>query len=600
MRRFRVLNWWFPRKRAARHFQEGTRLAQGGRLQAAVEELRRAVALQPDLAEAHFNLGSACRDLGRPEAAAASYRRAAELRPDSADAWLALGATLRELGQLEPALDALKRALALNRGLAEAHQELGNAHTALGNWREALEHFRSVLAVAPDNAAARWAAAMAQIPAIPESASESAVQRRAFEASLAELERALRGRRDAYAAVAVHQPFYLAYQEEDNRELLVRYGGLSADLMRGWQESAGLAAPRARRGAQPVRVGIVSAHVHEHSVWTALVRGWIEELDAARFELHVFSLGTGNDAETRAASARAEEFHSGPRPFPEWARLIHESELDILLYPEIGMDATTAKLAAMRLAPVQATSWGHPQTSGLPTMDYFLSAEDLEPAGAQAHYSEKLVLLPHLGVHLSPAKEPPAADFEMEGEGPLLLCPGTPFKYAPQFDRALVEIARRLEKGRLVFFSAKPQALSGKLRQRLERAGLDFAGRARFVPWLAPGEFRALMARADLFLDTIGFSGFNTALQAVECGLPIVTREGRFMRGRLASGILKRVGVGELVVPSEEAYAELAVGLAQDRGRREALKKAIESKRHVLFGDPAPVAALQEFLLKVR
>jgi predicted O-linked N-acetylglucosamine transferase (SPINDLY family) len=592
-----VLKWWFPRKRAASHFQEGIRLAQAGRIAAAAGHLRRAAELRPDFAEAHFNLGSACRDLGRLEDAAAAYRRAAELKRDAADPWLSLGATLRELGRLEEAAEVLKRALALNPSLVEAHQELGNAHTALGNWREALEHFRAALAAAPDNAAARWAGAMAQIPAIPQSETERATQRAAFDAALADLERTLRGRAGAHAAVAVHQPFYLAYQEEDNRALLARYGRLSADLMRGWQEGAGLAPPAPRAGAQPARVGFVSAHVHSHSVWNALVRGWIAELDPSRFELHLFSLGSRNDAETRAAAARAEEFHAGPRPFQQWARLIHESELDVLVYPEIGMDATTAKLAAMRLAPVQATSWGHPQTSGLPTMDCFLSAEDLEPPGAQAHYTEKLVLLPHVGCYLSRDDVPAGNCPEVEGEGPLLLCPGTPFKYAPQFDQVLVEIARRLGKCRLAFFTARPQALSQKLRQRLERAGLDFERHARFLPWLPPGEFRALMARADLYLDTIGFSGFNTALQAVECGLPVVTREGRFMRGRLASGILKRIGLPELVAADESAYVELAVRLAGDSGD---LRTAIEAKRDVLFNDPAPVAALQEFLLRVR
>ena len=65
-------------------------------------------------------------------------------------------------------------------------------------------------------------------------------------------------------------------------------------------------------------------------------------------------------------------------------------------------------------------------------------------------------------------------------------------------------------------------------------------------------------------LDTIGFSGFNTAMQAVGSGLPIVTREGRFMRGRLASGLLKRMGLPELVAQSEEEYVAMAARLARD------------------------------------
>ena len=99
-----------------------------------------------------------------------------------------------------------------------------------------------------------------------------------------------------------------------------------------------------------------------------------------------------------------------------------------------------------------------------------------------------------------------------------------------------------------------------------------------------------------MYLDTIGFSGFNTALQAVECGLPIVTREGRFLRGRLASGILKRLGLHELVVPTEQAYADLVVRLAEDSAYREALAARIEGSRAALYEDRAPVRALEDFL----
>jgi protein O-GlcNAc transferase len=579
-----VLNWLFGEKRAARYFEEGTRLAQSGQIPAAAERLRRAVKLNPRHAEAQFNLGSACRDLGDLEGALAAYRRAAELRPQAADPLLAAGAVLIELRRPQEALEPLMKALALNRNLAEAHHELGNAHTALGNWREAVEHFRSALALFPQRAEARWAAAMAQIPAIYASAAEPEERRRAFTAELAALEQwAGAASPGSERAVAVHQPFYLAYQEVSNRELLERYGRICAQLMGRWQQHAGLiVGPRAHEG--PKRVGIVSAHIHDHSVWNALVRGWVEELDPERCELHLFHLGGGHDAETRRAATHAAEFHQGRRPFEAWARVIHDSELDVLIYPEIGMDATTAKLAAMRLAPVQATSWGHPETSGLPTIDYFLSAAGLEPADAQANYSEKLVLLPNLGCYLRKPERQVAAELPSGLSGPVLVCPGTPFKYAPQHDRVLVEIARRVPQARFVFFTGDPPALSDKLARRLRSAGLEFT----MLPWLTAGKFRALLTAADVYLDTIGFSGFNTALQAVECGLPVVTREGRFLRGRLASGILRHIGAADLIAADDEAYIELAVSLAKSSRKIKADDR--------LYQDAAPVAALQDFL----
>ncbi|HEX9431804.1 MAG TPA: hypothetical protein VF936_03340, partial [Burkholderiales bacterium] len=128
--------------------------------------------------------------------------------------------------------------------------------------------------------------------------------------------------------------------------------------------------------------------------------------------------------------------------------------------------------------------------------------------------------------------------------------------------------------------------------------GLSYERFVTFMPWQTPAGFLGWLRRADVFLDTIGFSGFNTALQAVECGLPIVTRDGRFLRGRLASGILKRLELQELVVPTEQAYVDLVVKLAQDSAYRQAVRSRIEGSRAALYQDRAPVRALEEFLVR--
>jgi predicted O-linked N-acetylglucosamine transferase (SPINDLY family) len=85
-------------------------------------------------------------------------------------------------------------------------------------------------------------------------------------------------------------------------------------------------------------------------------------------------------------------------------------------------------------------------------------------------------------------------------------------------------------------------------------------------------------------------------MHAVECGLPVVTREGRFMRGRLASGILKRMGLAELVAASDEDYVSLAVRLMTDADYRAGVRGRIAASRGVLFEDLAPVRALEDFL----
>jgi protein O-GlcNAc transferase len=592
-------------------FARGTAAVQAGRMEEGIIALRRALELTPGLPGAHFNLGVAYRSLGNPHEALAAFRRAAELAPGFAEAHQSIGSVLREQRELEEAERSLRTALALKPDLPEALLELGHVHRGTGDWRAAIDAFRRAVSVDPGFARARWAATVAQIPAVDDADTDRDERRRAFAGELEALEAWFASARDpeALEAVAVQQPFYLAYHEVSNRELLARYGRLCASLMQRWQQDAGLAPPpptRNSRGADGrIRVGIVSGHLYYHSVWSALVRGWVQRLDRDRFELHLFHLSGRRDAETERAVSLATSFHQAKGGFEYWARFIHGSGMDVLIYPEIGMDPTTARLASMRLAPVQVTSWGHPETSGLPTIDHYLSAQAFEPPDAQAHYSEALEPLPGTGCWL-----PRDADAARDAQPPQvpeakvrMICAGTPFKYAAAHDALFVEIARRVPGGRLVFFRSFPEALSHRLERRLraafDRAGLAFDRHATFLPLQEGPAFRALLAASDLYLDTIGFSGFNTALQALNADLPVVTREGLFMRGRLASGTLRHIGLDELVAPSDAAYVELAVALANDAGRRQRMRERIREARGRLFEDDAPIRALEGFLVRV-
>jgi predicted O-linked N-acetylglucosamine transferase (SPINDLY family) len=259
----------------------------------------------------------------------------------------------------------------------------------------------------------------------------------------------------------------------------------------------------------------------------------------------------------------------------------------------------------MRLAPVQIAAWGHPETTGLPTIEYYLSAEAFETGNSQNHYTERLVTLPNLGCYYAPEEQAVESEACPGRSGnmaaPLFVCPGTPFKYAPQHDDVFVKIAHRLKNVRFVFFTYAPvPLLSNRLEERIQRAfaaeGLDYSKHVEFIPWQPKAGFFSVLRRADVFLDTIGFSGFNTAMQAIECGLPIVTREGRFMRGRFASAILKQMQLGELVAVDKQAYVECAVRLAQDREYNARIREKIVQSRRILFRDSRPIRALEDFL----
>jgi len=591
---------------AEAHFNLGIVLEGLKRKQEAEQMYRRALGDRPDYFEACHNLGNVLKDLGRLDEAEQCYRKALALRPDSAETQLNLGNVLSYLGRLEEAEQSYRRAATLRPDQAEIHFGLGNILSKLDRQDEARRCYESAIALRPDFAAARWASMVATIPAVYAAEGEAAACRAAFLRELDGLVAWCRSHSiDDPNALGQH-PFHLAYQEENNREPLSRYGELRGALMQRWLDAQ--PPPRPQSVANDaVRLGIVSAHVHDHSVWNALSRGWLRHLDRARVDVRVFYVGLKEDAETRAAKSMVSHFEQGLRDLREWVDIIRAHQVDVLLYPEIGMDMVTVQLASLRLAPVQLASWGHPETTGLPTIDYFLSAQGLEPPDCESNYTERLVRLPNLGCSYQPNRvadvEPNLGGLGIPVDVPLLLCPGTPFKYAPQHDRVLTAIAKELEECQFIFFTHHVPSLSDKLRTRLskafERESLDFKRHVVFVPWQRPPEFYGLMKRADALLDTIGFSGFNTAMQAVECALPIVTKEGRFMRGRFASGILKRMGLSELVATSDEEYVGLAVKLARDGGYRAQLRARLEASRETLFDDAAPTKALEDFLVSV-
>ena len=594
-----------PRSVDALHFL-GFLLFQRGKHREAIDHIARSLALNASNPPALVNLGNAWQALGDAARASDYFQKALALQPDAFQTHYNLGIARLALGEREAAAASFREAIRLQPQLAEAHYYLGNLLCDQDRIEEGLACFRRALELRPEYAEARWALALARLPQVYATGDDPARARSEFSSALAELERWFEppGRQVAgAAAVGTVQPFSLAYREQPNRELLERHGRLCARLLSAWSQAEGLA-PVAKPAGDRVRVGIVSAHLRDHSVWHAIVKGWFQHLDGARFSLLAFHLGPDDD-ETAIARSRAMYFDSGQRGLREWADRIQRQRPDVLIYPEIGMDPVALKLASLRLAPVQAASWGHPETSGLPTLDYYLSAQDLEPPGAQANYSEKLVALPNLGCYFEPRSaegpRPELRELGIDAARPVLVCPGAPFKYAPEHDWVLPELARRLGRCQFIFFGQRSKALSERLHARLRAAfaarGLEAERFVLFVPWLTKAAFLGVMSQAHVCLDTIGFSGFNTALQAVQAGLPIVTREGRFMRGRFASGILRRMGASELVAASGEGYVDLAERIVRDSAYRERVAARIVGARDSLYRDLAPIRALEEFLL---
>lgn len=573
-----------------------------GRIADAVRAAEHATAADPGYVLAWANLGALRREAGDDAGAAVALQRALALAPDHVGALRTLGGLLRERSDLTGAAEAFRRVAAHDTRDGNASLQLGATLAEANAIPAAREAFAEALRRDPLLVRAKLGEQLL-LPMIADGIGSMANAREDYTRGLALLERELPALASALAPERLldelrHTNFLLAYQGEDDTDLQRRYGDLVGSIIGvqapAWRQST---TPRVRAGSK-VRVGFASTFFRDCTAGRYFEH-WITGLPRDDFEVFVYHLLPQRDALTERLAARADHFRHMPwwRP-SQAAPRIRADALDILIYPELGMGAVTFALAATRLAPVQCAAWGHPVTTGHDTIDIYISSAAMEPADGAQHYRESLRLLPGIGTRYPRPAAPADATrsaFGLPPDVPLLLCPQSLFKIHPDNDSLFARILRDAPTAEVVLFEGREPQLTAFFRARLEAAGVP-GDRVRFLAQCGHDDYLRINAVCDLMLDTLHWSGGNTSLDALACGLPMVTLPGRFMRGRQSAGMLRLMGLDELIVADRDAYVRLVVELARDAARRQDLAARIRATHHLIFDDPAPIAALAALL----
>ena len=586
---------------------KGKSLAALKRYDEASAMYEKALALKPDLAEAWLGCGIVFAGFKRFDEAFAAYDKALELKPDLAEAWLGRGNMFRGLTRFDEAFASYNQALALKPDYAEAFYGRGSASMDSGKWAEAVVDYERAIALKRDYPEARLALCIAQLPVLYTEEREIAERRAAYQQQLEALDVDQRRRGCDWAnAVGSTQPFFLAYQGCNDRDLQSAYGSLVCRIMAERYPPPPLSPPP--RSDERIRLGIVSGFFRRHSNWKIPIRGWLSQIDRRQFQLFGYHTGVDNDAETQLAAGMCDRFVQGPFSVDRWREIILTNAPHVLIYPEVGMHPVSVQLAAQRLAPVQCNSWGHPDTSGFPTLDYYLSSELMEPPEAQDHYTERLVRLPNLSIYYEPLDEPTGSlsrtDLGLRPTATIYWCGQLLYKYLPQFDEVFPRIACDLGDCQFVFIEyPKGAHVTNLFRTRLDKAFAAFGLRATdycvILPFLSTHRFVAAIGQCDIVLDSVGWSGCNSTLESLHHDLPIVTMTGPLMRGRHSTAILKMMRVEETVTYTIDAYVSTATRLGRDMAWRVAIKNKVSAGKHRIYRDSSCIDALQEFLFRV-
>ncbi|TAN57394.1 MAG: tetratricopeptide repeat protein [Rhodospirillales bacterium] len=579
--------------------ENGWTKLEAGDLQGAEQAFRQALASDPKDVNALHGMGRVAMAARRFDIATDLLNQAKSLAPEIERITLDFLQACAALSAMQP-------------GNALAHYALAQGLLGAGDIEAARDALLATLLADPGHVQARWMVNRL-LPRVYVNPQEIALWRRRAATGVAILEATVDPKTPEQAGhelqgLLVRTNFELAYQGQDDKPLQLSYGRLVQRVMTAWlpdlAEPPG-PVPFAFREDKRIRIGFASSFFTSHTIGL-LFAGWIRHLDRKRFVVHSYLTNSKPDVSTKVLAGMCDVFRDLSGDLAEAARLIRADKLDALIYPDIGMDPRSQALAALKLAPMQMTSWGHPVTSGLPSIDYFLTSDLMEPDEGDKFYSERLVRLPNISVAYHPSSLPQVksrADFGLPADAVLYLCCQALQKYLPQFDAVFPAIAKQVQDSRFIFIRHKTRHIDNRrFQMRLEAAfkaaGLDPARHLVFIPWLDWTDFLDLNGVADVFLDSIGWSGGNTTLEALSRHLPVVTLPTGLMRGRHAHAILKRLGLDDCIAKDLEGFVATAVKLGTDGAFRSGIRGRIEAGKGALFDDTSPVRALEAFVTK--
>ena len=611
--------------------RQGNQLKREARPAQAEQAYRAALQALPIYADAHYNLALMLLDSQRPAEALRHLDQLDEHADEQAArlrAYTALGRWqeaqfLRDLidaraQSLDEKLDAARATAALAAPL-EFSASLQRYFAAPDNWRATLAYAAELRSHGDQGAAQEILDLALQrqhdetahlrltlsrglgLPAVVNSAQELAAVRAQFERGLDQLESdypsAAIERLQPQASAFAWDNFYLAYHGENDRELQRRFGRWLSDGLRRRLPQFAQAPPRAAR--RQARIAVVSTFLRHCTVGNYFV-AWAEHLARSGFEIVCVLLQATPDtmSERYGRCGRLVHLSGG---LESSAQGIAALEADLILYPELGMDAQAFALAALRLAPRQACAWGHPITTGLPTIDAYFSCAEMETHDAPDHYTESLRLLPGLGTAYPPPDAPPprsSAELGLPQGRPLYLLPQSPFKLHPQMDAVVAGLVQRDPSALILGFLGPSSGASVRLARRFERAlgerGLEPGHHVRWLPACSRDDYLAVNRACDVMLDSLRWSGGNASIDALSVGLPVITCPGELMRGRQTQAMLRRLDRTAWIAATPQEQIDIAVRVARER-RDDRTKASIDrGALAALLGDIAPLQRLVE------
>lgn len=534
------------------------------RLQDAATAYANALALKPASATAWLGQGNVLEKMGRHSEAMVAFDRVLEIDSKFAEAWLGRGRLLLLLGRPDEALTCIDRAIVSDPSLTNAWNARGQACFLMKRYLDALTDWSKSLELDPDQSAI--AAARLRVKM-------HLCDWRGFDAACAAITKSVRDGKTVSPFVLVALPSTPADQLQSARQWVRQHGLCNVEpIWHGEQYSH-----------DRIRIGYLSADFHEHAT-SQLMAGLFEHHDRSRFDVTAISVGPNDGSEMRRRiEASFERFiDASAQDDRQIAEMVRAFEIDILVDLKGFTQGARTGVFAARPAPLQVNYLGFPGTIGGSFMDYIISDRHLIHEDECDCYAEKVVWLPDSyqandDRRSVPGFVPPRSSHGLPDDAFVFCCFNDNYKTTPIVFSSWMRILKAVENSVLWLFEENSH-VANNLRREAQARGIA-STRLIFGRFLPSAEHLARQRCADLFLDTLPYNAHTTASDALWAGLPVLSCIGETFAARVGASVLDAVGLPELAVPTFVEYERLAIELATDRSRLEAIKTRLVRNR---------------------
>ena len=604
------------------YYNLGLTLIDLEQLDDAVKYFNDALAIKSEYVEVHNNLGNALKSLGKPYEAIESYEKALSIKPDYAEAHNNLGVTLMSLGQWTLASECLKKALNINSDYAFANNNYGSVLKHFGKFNDSTKFYEKALSIKPDFFEAHH------------NLGNALKYLKRHDESLLSYERsfALNPDADYVLGNIIHSKLHLciwddllSYYDELIKKINNKEGAIHPFALLALIDNPELHKKAAEiyindkypknydlpeidqyPRHKKIRIGYFSADFRAHPVGN-LTAELYEIHDRSQFEVYAFSFGPDtNDEVNIRIKAGVDYFNDvSLMSHKEVVMLSRSIELDIAIDLGGFTQDTRTGIFAMQAAPIQINYLGYSSTMGADYMDYIIADRTLIPKNKQKYYSEKIVYLPDSFMvndtkNKKSIKEFTRKEMGLPSKGFVFCCFNHHYKITPLVFTSWMKILSKVDDS-ILWLSDGNKTGINNLKKEAEKNGVN-KNRLFFAPRLDLREDHLNRIKlADLFLDTLPYNAHATTSDALQVGLPVLTCIGESFASRVAASLINSVDLPELITSTQEQYEELAIELAIDPLKLNAVKEKLNNNLLLspLYNTPLYTKHLEKTYLEI-